>query len=263
VTPLGTPLERGPIPLYYQIARILRSQILSQEYKPEDLLPTEEELVRTYGVSRTTVRLAFQPLRREGLVRRIPGRGTFVTPDGGAPPAEWAIGSIEEIISSGYRMRYRLLGRRRLPAPEGWAKLLRIAVGTPVTEFRGLRLVDGQPFFHVRLHVPSELADRVPGRRLREKALVALLEEHCGVRIVEAHQWTAASLADSEVARHLGLRPGDPVLLVERHFVDETGRVVEISTDRYRTDRVRHYLRIHRRPPARPLPASGTSNPTP
>jgi GntR family transcriptional regulator len=76
---------------------------------------------------------------------------------------------------------------------------------------------------------------------------VALLEELCGVRIVEARQWIDASLADSEIARHLGLRPGDPVLLVERSFIDETGRVVEIAVDRYRTDRVRYTLRILRR----------------
>jgi GntR family transcriptional regulator len=241
------PLERGPIPLYYQIARILRSQIQSQEYKANDLLPTEEKLVRLYGVSRTTVRLAFHLLLKDGLVRRIPGRGTFVAPDLGATPAEWAIGSIEEIISSGYRMEYRLLGRRQVRAPEGLAKALRVAVGARVSEFRGLRLIEGQPFFHVTLHVPTELAERVPARRLREKPLVALLEEHAGVQVVEAQQWTAASLADSEVARHLGLRPGDPVLLVERHFLDETGRVVELSLDRYRTDRVRYYLRILRR----------------
>jgi GntR family transcriptional regulator len=239
-------LERGPIPLYYQIARILRSQIQSQEYKPNDLLPTEEKLVRLYGVSRTTVRLAFQLLLNDGLVRRIAGRGTFVTPDRGLAPAEWAIGSIDEIIS-GYRVQYRLLGRRRIRAPDGLAKALRVAVGARVTEFRGIRLIEGQPFFHVTLHVPTELADRVPPARLRDRPLVALLEEHAGVQIVEAQQWTAASLADSEVARHLGLRPGDPVLLVERHFIDETGRVVELSMDRYRTDRVRHYLRILRR----------------
>ena len=43
-------LTRGGIPLYYQIAQIFRSQIHSQEYKPNDMLPTEEEMVRTLGV---------------------------------------------------------------------------------------------------------------------------------------------------------------------------------------------------------------------
>jgi GntR family transcriptional regulator len=249
-------VERGPIPLYYQIARILRSQIHSQEYRPNDLLPTEEQLTRTYGVSRTTIRLAFQLLLKDGLVRRIPGRGTFVTPDRGPTPTEWIIGSIDDIISSGHRMRRRILGRRQLPASDGLAKALALPVGTPLTEFRGLHLVDRQPFFHNTIHVPEEFARRIPTARVRTAAVVVLLEELCGLRIVEAQQWIDASLADSEVARHLGLRPGDPVLLVERSFIDETGRVVEIAVDRYRTDRVRYALRILRRASSAPQ-ASG------
>lgn len=259
-------VERGPIPLYYQIAQILRSEIRSQEYKPHDLLPTEDQLVRRYGVSRTTIRLAFQLLLQDGLVRRIPGRGTFVTPNAGARATEWTIGSIEEIISSGYRMQYRLLGTRQLRAHEGLAKTLRVAVGTPVTRITALRLIDREPFFHVTLHLPRELADQIPRARLREKAVVALLEDHAGVHVTEAQQWTAASLADREIARYLGLRIGDPVLLVERHFLDETGRVVEVSLDRYRTDRLRHHFRMQRRAPsagrlpapARPVPATPT-----
>lgn len=249
---MAMPLERGPIPLYYQIARILRSQIHSGEYRPNDLLPTEEQLTETYQVSRTTIRLAFQLLLRDGLVRRIPGRGTFVTPDGGPAPAEWTIGSIDDIVSSGHRMRRRILGRRQLPAPEGLAKALGVPVGTPVTEFRGVHLVDRRPFFHNTIHVPGELGRRLPTARVRTTAVVTLLEELCGVRIIEAKQWIDASLADSEVARHLDLRPGDPVLLVERAFIDETGRIVEIAVDRYRTDRVRYALRILRRAPASP-----------
>jgi GntR family transcriptional regulator len=276
-------LERGPIPLYYQLAWDLRRQIQSGAYPVGALLPTEEQLVSRHGVSRTTVRLAFQVLLRDGLVIRRAGRGTFVARDPGQHPAEWVAGTLDAIILSAHELRYefRYLRIRDVPAGPAVARSLGVARGAPVREYRRLHLVDGVPTTHVVLHVPRELAARVPRGRLRTTPVVTLLEQHCGIRIVAAHQWVAAAAADPEVARHLDIRPGAPVLAVERHFLDETGRVVELATDRYRTDRVRYYLRLERRSPrdlglpavapdgpaagavAAPAPASATPGPRP
>ncbi len=251
-------LQRGAIPLYYQIAQILRSQILSQEYKPKDTLPTEEELVRTLGVSRTTVRQALQRLMHEGLIYRIPGKGTFVAPDPVSRHGDWSVESIDEIITAGSVAKIKFLGAKSLRAGEGLAKSLRIRPGAEVTQFRKLQFVDDEPFFHITLHVPRDLAAKVPLERIEERPVFLLLEECCNLRILEAHQWMAASLASNEVARHLKLKVGDPVLLVERHFIDSTGRVVEIATDHYRTDRMRHFLRLTRRGgPGAPLVSRG------
>lgn len=243
-------LQRSPIPLYHQIARILRSQLRSQEYRLNDRLPTEDELIREYGVSRMTIRLAYQLLLKDGLVRRIRGRGTFVARDSqSGTPGEWSVEAINDIISTSYRMesKRKLLGIRELSAPEGLAKAMGVPFNTLVTELKGLRLIKGEPFYHVTLYVPRELAAMIPKEHLKEKPTIALLEEHCGIRAVKARQWMAASLADMEVATHLKISPGDPVLLVEVHFIDETGRVVEVSMDRYRTDHARYYVELFRR----------------
>ena len=251
-------LERGPIPLYYQLAWALRSQIHSRSHRPDARLPTETTLMRSFGVSRTTVRLAFQLLLKDGMVRRIPGRGTFVTGDPGRNPAQWMAGTIDEIITSAARLRYRyrLIGIRDTRASPELATIFGLPPGSPLTEIRRLRLVDGRPFFHVTIYLPRELATRIQRERLGKQAVVTLLEEHCGMRVVAADQWMSAALADSEVARHLKLEPGDPVLLIERHYLDERGRVVEVTVDRYRTDRVRYYLRLQRQATQ---PASGFS----
>lgn len=239
-------LQRGAIPLYYQIAQILRSQIRSQEYKPSDLLPTEEELVRTFGVSRTTVRQALQMLLAEGLIHRIAGKGTFVNPESDPRRADWSVQSIEGLISAGYAIQRKFLGSKTIRAGEALARIFRIAPGSKVAQFRKVELVDGEPFFHATIHVPMDLADRIPLERVKKDPVFTLIEEYSHLRIQEAHQWITASLASSEIARHLKVKPGDPVLLEERHFVDAAGRVVEIATDHYRTDRMRQYLRLTR-----------------
>jgi DNA-binding GntR family transcriptional regulator len=69
-----------PMPLYLQLANILREMIESGELPPRAPLPSESYLQQQHGVSRGTVRTAVSILRDEGLVITITGRGTFVLP---------------------------------------------------------------------------------------------------------------------------------------------------------------------------------------
>jgi GntR family transcriptional regulator len=238
---------RGVVPLYRQIAQILRSQIHAKEYKAGQLLPTEDEMIRIFGVSRITVRQALQPLITECLIYRIAGKGTFVTSDRHMPENEWAVGSIEEIITASYSTKVRMLDYKTIPANAELARKLQIPEGTDVMLYRGLRFVDGEPFFDFNLHVPCDLAAQIPPNRFGEKPLIALIEECCHLQIYRARQWTAASLASSETANLLKLTLGDPVLLIERHYIDANGRVVGVTIDRYRTELMRHYLEVTRR----------------
>ena len=72
-----TPISRKQ-PLYDQLVDLLHEKI-ENEMGPGDMLPSERELCETYGLSRTTVRLALAELERQGLVTRQHGRGTFVS----------------------------------------------------------------------------------------------------------------------------------------------------------------------------------------
>ena len=59
----------------------LYTQIHSRQMKPGDLMPTECELSESLGMSRNTVRQALETLVQEGIIYRIPGKGTFLTTD--------------------------------------------------------------------------------------------------------------------------------------------------------------------------------------
>ncbi|HEU0127542.1 MAG TPA: winged helix-turn-helix domain-containing protein, partial [Pseudonocardiaceae bacterium] len=64
----------------------LREQITSGALPSGSLLPSETELMSTYGVSRPTARAAFQALRNQGLITVLPGKGSFVRRLAPAPP---------------------------------------------------------------------------------------------------------------------------------------------------------------------------------
>ena len=64
--------------LYEQLAERIRQQILSGALNPGDRLPTERDVARDYGVSRTVVREAVKTLQQDGLIEVKAGLGTFV-----------------------------------------------------------------------------------------------------------------------------------------------------------------------------------------
>ncbi|MDQ0749058.1 GntR family transcriptional regulator [Streptomyces africanus] len=76
-----TEIQR-PGALYQQVAAAIREAILSGEFAPESLLPSEAQLMARYGVSRPTVRNAIAALRAEGLIDVRHGKGSFVRSDG-------------------------------------------------------------------------------------------------------------------------------------------------------------------------------------
>ena len=71
-----------PIPVYQQVANILRTQIVGMDTDRPVRLPNEEQLAKVHGVARGTIRQALQVLTEEGLIERARGRGTISVPTG-------------------------------------------------------------------------------------------------------------------------------------------------------------------------------------
>ena len=64
--------------LYRQIFDTISEQIRSGQLAPGERLPSEAETARQFGVSRITSKRALHMLAAEGLITRVPGRGSFV-----------------------------------------------------------------------------------------------------------------------------------------------------------------------------------------
>jgi len=101
----------SPLPLYHQLKTILDQKIEQDEWSTGDMIPSELELQESYGLSRTTVRLALGEMVNEGRLVRQRGRGTFVSqpklshdPASGIPLSEY-------IVELGMDAQWQVLGR--------------------------------------------------------------------------------------------------------------------------------------------------------
>ena len=227
--------------LHHQVLSALTRSIESGVIGVGDRLPSEADLVRDYGVSRTTARRALDELRRKGMVRREPGRGTFLASPRLRSNLAYLYSFSEELERMGHRPEARLVLRKEVGADEEVAEQLGVPPGEKVLYVRRLRLADGQPIFVGDSHLP---VTRFPGLLEADYASVslkALMEGYTGRSVARARQWIGAASLPADVASLLELDTGAPTLKIERVSYLEGGEPVESVVAFFHPDRYQHY----------------------
>ena len=225
------------IPLYYQLAAILREKIASREYRPGDQIPAESELGRSYGVSRMTVRQAIAGLEQEGLIRKEPGRGTFVSDQAVALSGDHELDrSIEDLISMGQATSVQLLELSETDATPREAGDLKIPEDSRIIRCKRLRLLGGQPYCYIVNHMPTGIGRRIPEDKWQSGSVLEFIENELGIPLRIAKQRLRATLADDKLSQSLNVRIGSPLLLVDYHIRTDEDRPVEMAELYYRSD---------------------------
>ncbi len=226
---------RPEVPLYYQLRTLLREQIISGAYRAGDRLPTEAEVVESYGVSRITVRQAFQSLEDEGMIRREAGRGTFVTGFGLETDTLEMAGSLDDLITIGMATSVKLLDKQEMSATPRDAQIFGCEQGSPIIQCTRLRFFHEKPYSHIVNRLPQSIAERLDEEDFRTGGILAALERQ-GMVLGDAEQRVRATLADPPLADVLDIDIGAPLLLVDRVVYTADGQPVERVHTHYRSD---------------------------
>ena len=221
-------------PHYLQIERALRARIATLE--PGARIPSDAELVDEFHVSRMTARHAMQRLAEDGLIRREPGRGSFVA----TPPAHRRTNRLmtftQEMTRAGRVPSSRVLTRVIRPSTNDEASSLGIPPRQPVVHLRRLRLVDGEPMALESTVLIGATAEAVMNADLAGGSLHETLTR-AGLALRRGTGTISAATATSGEARLLAMRPGDPLLVERRVIVDGHARRIEATESRYPADR--------------------------
>ncbi|MGA5462227.1 GntR family transcriptional regulator [Mycobacterium sp. NPDC050041] len=236
-------------PAYQLLRDQLRDEIAAGRYRNGVRLPTESELVAREKLSRQTVRRAFQDLVAEGIVYRVPGRGTYASDS--ARRYLRQLGSIEDLMNLSQDTTMEVLSGLARRVDVAAASRLRLdhdAVHT--VTFR--RLHDGVPFVATTVHLPESVAASVAGvdalttGSAGTHTVIGLLEPHLREPIVEAAQSITVAEADAAVAAAVNCAPGHPMLRVDRLYSDSSGRPVELAISHFLPEQYTYRVTLRR-----------------
>lgn len=232
------------IPLYLQLASLLRGRIERGEWQPGQKIPSENELNRLYGVSRMTARQVLAQLVNEDLLFRVQGKGTFVAHPKISTRSPAYKGIREQLEGMGYAVATKVLVNDVVPADERVAHALQILAGEPVHEIRRVRLIaDGEPIsLHVS-YVPERLAPVIAVDDLVNRQLCVVLEEDHGLRMSKISESLESTLPNAQEAKALKIRRTTPLLLLTHEIADPSARLFEFSRILFRGDKLR--LQFH------------------
>jgi GntR family transcriptional regulator len=205
----------------------LRDRISRGEIRPGERFPGEPVLAATLGVSRVTLRRAFDRLETEGLIERRAGSGTYLRQNDNTGPMVADLANVlTHLVEMGQKTAVRLISFGYLePSPE-------IAAALGLTPFERvqrsirIRLIDGEPFSYLVTSVPERIGVNWSEADLSRKPLLELLER-AGVPADRATQTISAALASPEVASELSTEPGSALLALTRTVYDPSGRGIE------------------------------------
>lgn len=217
--PPANPLHDSPSfqPLYDQIKILLTRSLIAGEWKPGEAIPSEMELAVRYQVSQGTVRKAIDALAAENILIRRQGKGTFVATHT-EPKTQYRFLRITPDRGEKIHPKTTFIDVKRSKASAETARALDLKTGAPITAVRRVLVFAGKPVILDEVVVSSLLVPNLTIEKIQESlgSIYSFFETTYGLRMIRAEERLRAIAADEFSAEHLLVKPGSPLLCVDR-----------------------------------------------
>lgn len=213
-------IERtSPVPYYEQLFDILKARVISGEFPVGARLPSESELCREFGLARATVRQTLSKLVSDGYANRVARRGVFAaTPE---PSSGWIVQDTEGFLESQIRhgrtgIETVVINAGFVPAPAHVSEALQLTAGKAVFTLERKRSLGGDVALFSTNWFPDEVSSTVA---VADDVLNGTGSLNSTLRregyVTSGARRVIHSLgAPGDIARHLEVPPGHPVLRI-------------------------------------------------
>lgn len=237
------------IPYYFQLKEQFRALIEEEVLSEGEQIPSENELCRNFGVSRTVVRQAINELVNEGLLSRRKGKGTFVArPKIIGSLMQNLTGFYKDMAEKHFRTTTRVLELSVVGATRKLVDKLRLSPAERVIKIARLRFVNDEPIVYVVAYIPYNLCPALVHEDLSTQSLYAVLEDRFRLEIVRSRRSIEAIAATEQIASVLDVDINAPLLLLKSISYLKDGRPVEYYEAKHRGDRSGFEVELIRRP---------------
>lgn len=249
IPPNKTFLDRT---LARQVRERLRTKLLDGSLPPGSQLPSEIELARSFGVSRTSLREAVLQLEQDGLLLRRHGHGTFVRSTQLLHTRlNMNLSATELIRAHGMEPRTQDVGIQHSDASAHEAEQLGLTEGAPVIVLERVRTADGRPVVFTRDVISVTLFEAASVDPIElasyTQSLYQFFVDRLQRSVVDGIARISPEVASGQLAARLKVPVATPLLLLEQLDSDASGNRVLLSWDHYVAD-VFEFI-VHRRGP--------------
>lgn len=218
-----------------EVRQQLATEINNGTYAPNEKLPAEPEFARRYGISRPTLREILSGLERDGLIRRVHGVGTFVTPKRTRVHSvlDLDIGVTEAVTAAKANLNVEVI-EAKVGRISPWI-IAALELPHDAEAFRVERIirVDGVPATHGFDVIPLDILEAASSPVYDGGSIYQFLERQCGVHLVGGVAEITPVLASVRLAKMLDCPRNSPLLRLEQTERSASGVPVLLSQEHY------------------------------
>jgi GntR family transcriptional regulator len=234
------------IPKYQTIAAIIIEKIKNNELPPGSRVPSENEIIRDYGVSNTTARKVLQEIELGGWVVKIQGKGTLVTNFVIGRNASKVLSFTKSMLELGLQPSTRLIEstilEKDVPIVMNGKNVL---IKKPVLRINRLRLANDIPMMHEIRYISMNICPLIEKADL-ETSLYNIYKEECNLTITRIEQELSAIKLDEFYSNLFGTTADIPGIQVNGITYCENDRPLEGEKSIYRGDKYKFL--VHAKP---------------
>ena len=221
------------LPLYYQLAQIFKARVTAEGGPADGRLPTEHELCKEFGVSRTTVRQALALLKTGGLLSSKRGVGTFLS---AARRSELAIKVTGDSLHHGLGTKIRVVSLDLIDPVDRVADVLAGSASAKVLRVVRIHELSGVAVSVVISYLPGELDAIIAAKDLETTTMHELLWRKVHLKLEKSVHTIRIVRADEKIAPLLHVSLAEPVLHIQAEAYLDTGRPIWITDNYFRED---------------------------
>lgn len=233
------------IPLYHQLMERLKDSIEKGQWTPGDKIPSENQLMDQFGVSRNTAKKAIEELVQAGILYRVQGKGTFVA----KPKLQQSLMgfySFSKVLKEkGLNPKDIILKIEEVKPDAKIKEALQLNEEENVIEMKRLRCADNEPYILESSFIPKRVVSDIEQlKKVGEISLYDLFSQQFNTVVTRAKEAFEPVLIREDESKHLQTEAGRPALLLERTAYDLGGMPVEFCISIVRGDRCRFYTEL-------------------
>ncbi|MGK0288863.1 MAG: GntR family transcriptional regulator [bacterium] len=232
------------VPLYYQLKELLKKQILSKVWTPDQMIPSEAELSTTYNVSVGTVKKALSELVQDGVLYRKQGKGTFVARPNFEKSMLWCFAASVDEGRNPLSLTTELLGVTTEKPEDTVKKGLHLKEKAEVLRIKRVRMSKGNPAIVENIFLPKDSFPDFESIEMGDKLLYPIYEEKYKLPFIWADEYLEARAATKEEAKYLNVAAGSPVVSVTRISYSYHNKPVEFRWSVGKAEGFRYHMEI-------------------